>query len=44
MRKIEKNDEEINLIFGAKRELMAPQVKPHRIIGFDGKDGQPDII
>lgn len=34
--KIEKNDEEIHLIFGAKPERMAPQVKPHRKIGYEG--------
>jgi hypothetical protein len=31
-------------IRGAKPERMAPQVKPHRKIGFDGKDGQTDVI
>jgi hypothetical protein len=41
---MEKNDEEIHLIFGAKRERMVPQVKPYRKIGSDGKDGQTDIM
>lgn len=26
----------------ANRDLMAPQMKPHRNIGFDGKNGQTD--
>jgi len=39
-----KRRDDIKFIFDAIRELMTPPVKPHRKIGFDGKDGQTDIM